>query len=144
MLTKSEACDRRTGLAEELPGRRRQNRTSGHRGGFRPVHQAEEGYRYCADQPTRMCMLYDRRYMVIGHLRTQLTQHTDRRAHKTPSRPVQRGFPQLARDSFQGPPVRPREGQCYEESQEAVWRVNYEELARNTVCIARRAINISA
>ena len=52
-----------------------------------------------------------------------LTRHADRRAHKTPRRPVQRGFPKLARDSFQGPPVRPREGQCHEESEEAVRRI---------------------
>ena len=85
--------------------------------------------------------------MLAGYLRTRLTRLPDRRAHQTPSRPVQRGFPQLARDSFQGPPLRPGEGQCHEESQEAVWRVNYKktgEVVRNTVCIARRAINTSS
>lgn len=125
LLTVREACDRRTGFAEELPGRRRQNRASGYRGGFRPVYQAEEGYRHCADQPTRISHNIDARF---GRLSTnsQLTQILDRRAHKTPSRPVQRSFPQLARDPLKGPPVRSREGQCDEKSQEAVWRVDYE------------------
>lgn len=57
---------------------------------------------------------------TVAEAEDVLTQYADRRAHKTPRRPVQRGFPKLARDPFQGPPVRPREGQRHEESEEAV------------------------
>ena len=41
----------RPGLAEELPRRGLQDRERGHRGGLRPLHDGEEGYRDRVDQP---------------------------------------------------------------------------------------------